>query len=120
MRKENDKQIHHFNWLVIDNGEARVYNTIYDISKRYPLINRNHINEHIVRMKRINLQRTRLPENLRKLHIQKIDIQLIPDEEYLKQRHRCECGGQYTTTHRPTHIKTKFHQEWLSKQMIET
>ena len=120
MRRKNDKQTYSYNWLVIDDGEARVYNTISDISERYPQINRNHINEHIVRFNRINLKHTRLPEHLQNLHIQRIDIQLIPNEDYLKQKHRCDCGGKYTTTNKLKHSKSKFHQEWLKKQNIET
>jgi hypothetical protein len=34
------------------------------------------------------------------------------NRERINKKHNCQCGGQYTTKHKTTHIKTKKHRQY--------
>lgn len=40
------------------------------------------------------------------------------NQEYLKQKHICECGGTYTPSHKTRHFRTKKHMNYNEKKNI--
>jgi hypothetical protein len=34
--------------------------------------------------------------------------------QHKNTKHECECGGKYSNSHKPKHIKTKKHQDWIN------
>ena len=116
-RRNGDTNKLYYKWIVVDENvdKARCYRNINEIIVEYPDLTRNYINEHIVRFNRLRLDKSNLPEYYKHLRIQKMDLKMKPDVEYLKEHHVCECGGKYTTTNKLIHSKSKKHKKWLSE-----
>ena len=71
---------HHklYHWYIQDGDKHLLFDTVRDIKEQYPLLNKDIIQNNIIRKKNETLERTKLPDKLKKLRIKRIRI---PKEE---------------------------------------
>ena len=86
-RKRTKKVKHekHYQWHIVDGDDNTLYKRTEDIVAKYPKLTRHIIFNHIVRKGRQDLQKTRLPEEYKRLKIKRIRILVADGDEYLRE-----------------------------------
>ena len=86
-RKRSKKVRHekHYQWHIVDGDANTLYKRTEDIVEKYPKLTRHIIFNHIVRKGRQDLQKTRLPEEYKRLKIKRIRILVADGDEYLRE-----------------------------------
>ena len=104
-----------------DNYRKEYYNKYYDESKQYQIDNAEHIKQvkkqyHIDNAEYIKQRAKQWSIDNSEYVKQRAKQYRIDNNAKINQKHKCECGGSYTTKHKAEHEKSKKHLTWILGQ----